>query len=140
MSRRPTPALTGPLRWEVTSKPGGGTRSLVTLATADERAFAGAVAGASPAIRSAQGVASHAHRVVGWDAECGVVLEPWLRARRRWRHATRVHAEAARFAVVTDVRECYASISPDVVCRRLLALGATATSVARHRSVARHVP
>ena len=41
-----------------------------------------------------------------------------------------VHGEAARFAVVTDVRECYAAISPDVVCRRLLALGATATSVA----------
>jgi hypothetical protein len=130
MSRRPGPWLIEPLHRELIPKPGGGSRSLITLEPADERAFARAVAGAAPAIRSAQRPASYADRVAGWDAQRGFTLEPWERARRRWRRAALIHGEDARFAVVTDVRDCFASISTDAVVERLLALGAGATSLA----------
>ena len=84
-----------------------------------------------PAIRSAQGVASHAYRVVGWDAERGVVLEPWRSgAVSLAERVRRVHAEAARFAVVTDVRECYAASHRTWSAGGSSRSGATATSVA----------
>lgn len=126
MSRRRRvtgPALSRPIRWDVVPKPGG-VRRLVVLSRVDELAFARSVAGAAPAIRRALGSESLANRVIAWDPTRGPVLEPWRRARRRWQGEVRLLGTDARSVAVTDVRACYASISPGVITHRLRALGA----------------
>jgi Reverse transcriptase (RNA-dependent DNA polymerase) len=129
MSQRPRvasdPALSRPIRWDVVPKPGAGARRLVVLSRVDALAFARSVAGVSPSILGALGSESHANRVVAWDPARGPILEPWRRARRRWQRDLRRLGNDARYAAVTDVRACYASISPRVMSDRLLALGAT---------------
>lgn len=122
------PALSRPIRWDVVPKPGGGARRLVVLSTVDALAFARSVAGASPVILETLGSESHANRVVGWDPVRGPILEPWGRARRRWQRDLRRLGNDARCAAVTDVRSCYASITPGVMSDRLLALGAPEAS------------
>ncbi len=99
------------------------------LSRADELAFARSVAGAAPAIRRALGVESHANRLVAWDATHGPLLEQWGRARRRWQREVRRLANDGRCVAVTDVRDCYPSISPGVMTDRLRALGAPEASV-----------
>jgi hypothetical protein len=126
MSRRcrvTDPVLSRPIRWDVIAKPGG-VRRVVVLSEADELAFARSVAGAVPAICRALGRGSHANRVVAWDGARGPILEPWRRARRRWQREVRLLAIDAPSVAVTDVRACYASISPGVISDRLRALGA----------------
>jgi len=99
------------------------------LTRADQLAFARSVGRAAPAIRRALVRASHANRIVAWNTACGPVLEPWLRARTRWRRDVRRLGNDGTFVAVTDVRACYASISPVVLTRRLIALGAPETCV-----------
>jgi len=117
------PPFRGPLRWELVPKPGGDVRRLVVLAPVDQLAFTRSVARAIPAIRRASDRASHANRIVAWDQADGPVMEPWTRARTRWRRDVRHLEKGRRFVAVTDVRACYASISPIVLARRLIALG-----------------
>lgn len=126
MSRRREtigPALSGPIRWDVVPKPGGGVRRLLVLRRADELAFARSVAGATPAICRAMGSESHANRLVAWDPTCGLVLEPWTRARRRWERDVGRLEGRARSIAATDARACYASISARVIVDRLADLG-----------------
>jgi hypothetical protein len=123
------PTLIGPIRWDVAPKPSGGGRRLVVLSRADELAFARSVARVAPAIDLARGSGSHANRVVVSDPTHGLILEPWDRARRRWRREVRRLGNDARFVAVTDVRACYPSLSPCVVMGRLRALGAPDASV-----------
>jgi hypothetical protein len=123
------PALRRPIRWEVTATPSGGVRRLVVLSRPDGLAFARSVARVAPAIDMARVNGSHANRVVSWDPIRGPILEPWERARRRWRREVRRLGKDARSIVVTDVRACYPSISLRVVMRRLRALGAPDASV-----------
>jgi hypothetical protein len=127
MSRRPTPsgpALRRPIRWELSSKPDGDTRRLARLDAADEIRFARAVARAAPFVRRALDTGSHANRVLAWEPKDGLILEPWRPARRRWiRQASRL-ATDARWVAVTDVRDCYPSITAAAVAARLQALGA----------------
>jgi Reverse transcriptase (RNA-dependent DNA polymerase) len=132
MSRRHTPtgpALIGPVRWDVVAKPDGGLRRLVVLCPVDEVAFSRSVAGVAPAIDRARARESYADAVVAWDGPQGLILEPWRSARRRWQHDVWGLGSLARFVAVTDVRACYASISPDVVTDRLRALGANEARV-----------
>lgn len=118
------PALSRSIRWDVIPKPDGASRRLVVLSRVDDAAFSRSVAGAMPAIRRALGRESHANRVVRWDPARGPILEPWEPARRRWqRDVRRLEIDADRVAV-TDVRACYASISPSVVTDRLRAIRA----------------
>ncbi len=127
MSRRRSAAgspFHGPIRWELVPKPGGDVRRLVVPAAADQRAFARSVARAMPAIRRVSDRASHANRIVAWDPIHGPVMEPWTRARTRWRRDVRRLGEGRRFIAVTDARACYASISPMALTSRLTALGA----------------
>ena len=131
MSRRPTPsgpALRRPIRWEMSPKPDGGTRRLARLDAADEVRFARAVARAAPFVRQVLGEGSYANRVFAWDPKGGLILEPWRPARRRWiRQASRL-ARDARWVAVTDVRDCYPSITAAAVAARLRALGAPAAT------------
>src|SRR5581483_10154243 len=63
-----------------------------------------------------------ANRVV--STASGVIrLEPWRVARARLRRELRALGERAGFLLVADVRACYPSIRPEVVRRRLEALG-----------------
>ncbi|MGH2597161.1 MAG: RNA-directed DNA polymerase [Actinomycetota bacterium] len=132
MSRRPTPsrpALSRPIRWELSLKPDGGTRKLARLEGSDELRFARAVARAAPHVRRALGEGSHANRVLDWDPEDGLILEPWRPARRRWiRHASRL-ARDARWVAITDVRDCYPSITMAAVGARLRTIGAPVAAV-----------
>ena len=123
------PPLRGPIRWELVPKPGGDVRRLVVPVPADQLAFARSVARAIPAIRRASDRASHANRIVAWDPARGPVMEPWTRARTRWRRDVRRLGNGCRFVAVTDARACYASISAVVLARRLIALGAPETCV-----------
>jgi hypothetical protein len=132
MSRRRAdsgPALSRPIRWEVIPKPGGAPRRLVVLSRADDVAFSRSVAGVLPAVHLALGSESHANRVVGWEPMRGPVLEPWQPARRRWQRDVRRLGSDAHRVAVTDVRACYASISPGVVTDRLRAIGASEACV-----------
>jgi hypothetical protein len=104
-------------------------RRLVVLTPADQVAFARSVARAIPAIRRASDGASHANRIVAWEPARGPVMEPWTRARTRWRRDVRHLGNGCRFVAVTDARACYASISPIVLARRLIALGTPETCV-----------
>lgn len=127
MSRRRSasgPPFRGPIRWELVPKPGDDVRRLVVPSQADQLAFARSVVRALPAIRRASHRASHANRIVAWDPARGPIMEPWTRARTRWRRDVRRLGEGLRFVAVTDARACYASISPMVLTRRLVALGA----------------
>ena len=132
MSRRRSatgPPFRGPIRWELVPKPGGDMRRLVVLTPPDQLAFARSVARAISAIQRVSDGASHANRIVAWDPFRGPVLEPWTRARSRWRRDVRHLGNDHRFVAVTDARACYASISPIVLTRRLIALGAPETCV-----------
>jgi Reverse transcriptase (RNA-dependent DNA polymerase) len=116
--------LSRPIRWHEVPKPAGGVRRLVVVDRADEPAFARSVAVAAPAIRRALGSESHANRVLAWDPWSRPILEPWRRARRRWQREVRRLGRDARRVALTDVRACYASISPTTMTDRLRALGA----------------
>jgi hypothetical protein len=102
---------------------------LIVPSPADQLAFARSVARAIPAIRRASDRASHANRIVAWDPAHGPILEPWTRARTRWRRDVRHLGNGRRFVAVTDARACYASISPIALVRRLIALGTPETCV-----------
>jgi hypothetical protein len=123
------PPFRGPVRWELVPKPGGDVRRLVVLTPPDQLAFARSVLRAMPAIRRASDRASHANRIVAWDPAHGPVMEPWIRARTRWRRDVRRLGNGRRFVALTDARACYASISPIVLARRLIAMGAPETCV-----------
>lgn len=132
MSRGPIPTRPGlraPIRWEPAARPGGGTRYVARLEAADALRFARAVARVVPFVERARGPGAIANRVEGLDPT-GIVLEPWLRARTRWRREVRRLALGARAVAVTDVRSCYPSIRPDVVSARLIELGAPRADVA----------
>ena len=132
------PPFRGPIRWELVPKPGGDVRRLVVLAPADQLAFAGA----SPARYRPSGGRRIAHRTRTGSS-------PGTRPRAR--HGAVDQGEDAvasrrapsgkgrRFVAVTDVRACYASISPIVLARRLSALGSARDLRRRDRVVAARV-
>jgi hypothetical protein len=101
----------------------------VVLDPEDELAFARSVVEVAPTIERALGRESYANRLVGWDARRGLLLEPWRHARRRWHGDVRRLGGRGRFVAVTDVRECYASIDPSVIARRLRILAAPSARV-----------
>ena len=131
MSRRPTPlgpTLRRPIRWELSLKPDGDTRRLARLDPADEVRFARAVVRVAPFVRQALNDGSHANRVLGWDPKDGLILEPWRSARRRWIRRMSRLARSARWVALTDVRNCYPSITAAAVVGRLHELGAPAAA------------
>ena len=131
MRGRPTsvrPGPRAPIGWGSVSKPGGGTRSLVRLDANDDRAYSRAVSRVVPLIDRARGPTAIANRVARVDPT-GFVLSPWGPARRRCDRAKDRLLSGSRAVAVTDVRDCYASIAPDIAVARLLALGAPTDTV-----------
>jgi len=117
------PGPSRPIGWLAIPKANGGTRHLVVLDPDDELAFARSVVGVAREIRRGLGAESHANRLVGWDPRRGPLLEPWRLARRRWHGDVLRMGSRGRFVVVSDVRDCYASIDPAVIGGRLRMLG-----------------
>lgn len=120
MKRRPTrPAsrgdTTGPRSVPVT-KPGGGTRWLTVLDPADDAAYRAAVGPLVTRIDRSLGPEVLAVRARRRDAVW--TLAPWRPARAAWRASLEraIHdaTGGTRFAVA-DVRDCYASISPETI-------------------------
>ena len=95
---------------------------------ADEVRFGRAVARAAPFVRRALDEGSHANRVLAWHPKDGLILEPWRPARRRWiRQAGRL-ARDARWVAITDVRDCYRSITAVAVVASMRAIGVPAVT------------
>jgi hypothetical protein len=115
-----------PARSEPLRRPDGRLRWIARLDPREEAAFARAVARIAPALERGLGDEVLANRILGRGRHATVELEPWRRARRTWSaEVTRALAErGARYAVVTDVRDCYGSISPRTADRALGNLGA----------------
>jgi hypothetical protein len=105
-------------------RPGGGTRTLTVLSPPDERRYGVAVARVAERIERALGPEAMANRIVGRGIGDGVRIEPWRPARAAFVDARRRLAAHAGVLVVTDVRDCYASIDPAVVVAGLATLGA----------------
>ncbi len=109
-----------PPRLEPLLKPGGGTRWMTRLSEADGRAYTAAaaqVAGRVEASLSPQVFAERLHGVRRGD----LTLRPWEPERlrlRRWVDSVN------GLVLVTDIRECFPSITADAVARRLQELGA----------------
>lgn len=133
MRRRPTrPAgrehTPGPRSIPV-SKPGGGTRWLTMLDPADDAAYRASVGPLVGRIERSLGPEVVAVRARRDDA--GWALAPWTGARATWRRSLRraiLDAPGATFAVA-DVRECYASISPETITVLLGPEGAQAVAL-----------
>lgn len=112
------------------SEPGGGTRVLTVLGSADDAAYRASVGPLVGRIERSLGpevVAIRAKR----DGAGGWTLGPWRAARAAWRARIRraiLEAPEATFAVA-DVRECYASISPETITALLGPEGAQAVAL-----------
>jgi len=94
-----------------------------------------AVAGLTPVIERALGPEVMANRAVGRGTRRTTRLEPWRPARHAWwRSLERPPASwpgRERALLVADVRQCYASIRPEVLAVRLRSLGADPVEVTR---------
>ncbi len=120
-----------PPTWVAVPK-AGGVRWLVCLDPADDAEYATAVARAVPAVERALSPPVLANRSV-WtgaathvgDPPRGVTLEPWTRARARFRRlaVSLVRAPWVRALAVADVEDCYGSIRPATVASALAAAG-----------------
>jgi hypothetical protein len=121
MDRRPP---TGPIRSDVVAKPGGGTRRLTRLARPDDARFRTLVDPVVPAIERRLAPSVFANRAARGARPAA--LAPWRPAYRRWRRAVGDGLASGGAAIVTDVAECYGSISPEAVGRALRDAGAEA--------------
>jgi hypothetical protein len=105
------------------AKAGGGIRTLTVLGPRDLRRYEAAVAALLPTVERFLGdvaVANRSRPVAG-----GLRLEPWSRARDRYRRRIASAATGPfRAAFVGDVRDCYGSITHGEVARALRRLGA----------------
>lgn len=123
MSDRPgsssPPLFRRPPRWECVPKPSGGWRGIVRLDPRDDLGYAAAVARVAPAGERTRPAESRAGRVTGWDARTGIVFESWTVARRRWRRDIGRLLSTSDIVVMTDVRDCYRSITSGAVVEAL---------------------
>jgi len=104
----------GPIRWEVQAKPGGGVRTLARLDPRDACTYRGLVARNTATITRALGACSFANRT-----EPGGRPRSLASGRARWRRAILHAVVEARsgIAIVSDVRDCYPSIGPSALRR-----------------------
>jgi hypothetical protein len=131
-ARPPTRDDAGRPRFEPISKPGGGLRWLTRLDPAGDAEYREAVRPLAGRIERALGPEVFALRAL--PASDGWRLAPWRPARARWRRTlTRVVREArpgTAFAL-SDVRDCYGSISPETIAALLGPGAAHAVAVLR---------
>ena len=109
-----------PIRFARTAKPGGGFRLLSRLDPADLRHLQRIVAHLGPRLEAFLGPEVRANRLSG----VGAALIPWGPARRAWALEIdrRLRAGPSK-VLVTDVRDCYASIRGPVLARAILRAG-----------------
>jgi hypothetical protein len=110
----------------------GGIRLLAVLAPRAAEAYAAAVAPLVPAIEAALSPEVLANRVATVHrSPARIELEPWEVARARFRRLVRERAARAGAALMADVRDCYGSISAELVAASLGALGCRGAEIAR---------
>jgi hypothetical protein len=115
---------TAPVRLVAVPKPGG-VRLIAKLDARTGAAYAASVARLVPAIERELPAAVVANRVALARIDPpAILLESWRAARARFRRLVRAGASGAGAALMTDVRECYASIGARLVAQALEALGA----------------
>jgi len=97
----------GPIRWERYTKPGGGDRWLARLEPHDERTYRRLILPLLPRIEGSVGPGVFAPRAAP-DGR----LRSWPGARSAWRRTIResMARRADSVAIVSDVRDCYASV------------------------------
>jgi len=112
-------------------------RRLDRLSPEDDATFGRLVSRLTPAIERSLGPRVLANRARGRGVWETARLEPWRPARAAWSGTLRAGlAHTPRPAVlVADVLQCYASIRPDVLSTRLLALGGAPQVVAGVRDL-----
>jgi reverse transcriptase-like protein len=112
------------VRLEPVAKADGGTRWIATLGSREARAYDRAVSAVVPRVETSLFGSVLAERVRGRGTVAWTQLEPWRPARGRLHRAVATLANDCRRAVLlTDVLECYASVSAAVVERSLRAAG-----------------
>ncbi len=105
------------------AKAGGGIRTLTVLGPRDLRRYEAAVAAVVPAVERSLGEVAIANRAR--PVAAGLRLEPWSRARDRYRRKVAAAVTGPfRVAFVGDVRDCYGSITHGEVARALRCIGA----------------
>jgi hypothetical protein len=103
----------------------GGIRWLAELDPSFARAYERLVAVLAPEIERTLAPGVLANRVAFADPTRGIVrLEPWRSARARFRRALANAVASGTPVVLADVRDCYASIAPDVCAVALRRVGA----------------
>lgn len=118
--RRPAPVA----RLTAHRTPTGKVRWIATLAPEADVAYARAVAGVLPAVERRLGPEVLADRARP-SAGPVIRLAPWGAARRRWREVgERRMSDEVRGVLVTDVRDCYASITAGMATEALRGAGA----------------
>jgi hypothetical protein len=111
------------------AKPGG-VRWIVRLDEPAATAYAALVGRVVPIVEASLSSAAVANRVVEVRPRPpAILLEPWRAAHDRFRRTLKGLASASGAVLMTDVRTCYASISPDVVGRSLCRIGCDDTDV-----------
>jgi hypothetical protein len=110
----------------VVPKPSGGTRRVARLARDDDARFRSLVARAAPSIERDLDDAVVANRITRGARPA--TLAPWRPAHRRWRRSIEANAPGS-VAIVTDVADCYGSITPGAVGRALARVGADPDAV-----------
>jgi hypothetical protein len=121
------PRLHGPIGWDVVPASGGGTRSLARLDDRDASHFRNLVARVSSPVERRLGPGVLANRCA--LSRGPSMLAPWRPAWRTWQASIRSGVAAGApwtHVVVTDVRECFGSIRPEIVERSLVSTGARA--------------
>jgi hypothetical protein len=117
---------------EPVAKAGGGTRLIATLGSPDARAYDRAVSVVVARVEASLSGSVLAERVRGRGTVAWTELEPWRPARRRFHRAVAtLGADPHTALLLTDVLDCYGSISPSIVERSLGAAGCDRLDVRR---------
>ena len=116
-------------------------RRLARLNPDEAAAYDRLVAPLTPAVERALGPHVIANRARGRGAWETARLEPWRPARAVWGDTLGavLSRSPSPAVLVADVRQCYASIQPDVLSARLLELGVAPLVVAALRDVLERV-
>jgi Reverse transcriptase (RNA-dependent DNA polymerase) len=130
-SRRPGIAGELPIAMREVPRPGGGIRRIAQLPAADHRAYEAAVARSLPLVERSLGPEVFADRATLRGPR--IELRDWRLARERLRRATGrlLRSPGARAILITDVRDCFASIEPRRIEIALRRLGADELDVLR---------
>jgi hypothetical protein len=118
-----------PIAIRAVARPGGGTRRIALLSAVDARAYEAAVARTVSLVERAMGPEVFADRATVRASR--LELHDWRAARDRLQRTASqlLRRSAAAAVLITDVRDCFASIGPGHVRTALERLGADEEAV-----------